>query len=99
MADIGYREIETLRALHPLVLPLCKEFGLKPISGHYETGLVTGDEKAWFPQGKPFGWTAPLTTPKPPGSSSCHSYIRPTERSPEMFKKVAEDLNKAGEAV
>ena len=98
VADIGYREIETLRALHPLVLPLCKEFSLKPVSGHYETGLVTGDEKAWFPQGRPFGWDKAIEEAKSIGLKfMVIPYIRPSERSPEMFKKVAEDLNRAGE--
>lgn len=100
VADIGYREIETLRALHGLALPLCKEFGLKPVSGHYETGLVTGNEAAWFPKGKPMSWDKAIEDAKAAGLKfMVIPYIRPDERSPEMFKKVADDLNKAGEQV
>ena len=100
VAGVGYREIETLRALHPLVLPLCKEFGLKPISGHYETGLVTGNESAWFPKGKPVSWEKAIEEAHGVGLKfMVIPYIRPDERSPEMFKKVAEDLNRAGEQV
>lgn len=100
VAEIGYREIETLRAMHGLVLPLCKEFGLKPVSGHYETGLVTGNEKAWFPQGKPMTWDKAIEDAKAAGLKfMVIPYMRPDERGPEMFKKVAEDLNRAGEQV
>jgi len=100
VAEIGYREIETLRAVHPLVLPLCKEYGLKPVSGHYETGLVTGMEKAWFPKGKPMSWEQAIEDAKATGLKfMVIPYIRPDERSPEMFKKIAEDLNRAGEQV
>jgi sugar phosphate isomerase/epimerase len=100
VADIGYREIETLRVSHPLILPLAKEFGLKPISGHYETGLVTGNEKAWFPQGRPMTWEKSIEDAKAAGLKfMVIPYMRPDERSPEMFKKIAEDLNRAGEQV
>lgn len=56
IARIGYKEVETLRPTLETALPLLKEFGLKPVSGHYETPFVTGNWEAWkgaFPQGKP----------------------------------------------
>lgn len=99
LAKAGYREIETLRALHPVVLPLCKEFGLKPVSGHFETGLVTGNEKAWFPQGRPYGWEKAIEEAKKAELSyMVIPYVRPDERGgPDVYKKMAADLNRAGE--
>ena len=56
LAHIGYREIESIRSFNPVVLPLCKEFGIQTVSCHYDTPLVTGNFDAWksdFPQGRP----------------------------------------------
>jgi sugar phosphate isomerase/epimerase len=100
LAAAGYREIETLRATHSTILPLCKEFGLKPVSAHFETGIVTGNEKAWFPQGKPYGWDRCIEEAKNAGLKfMVIPYVRPDERGgPDVYKKMAADLNRAGEA-
>jgi len=98
VADIGYREIETLRAMHSLVLPICKEVGLRPVSGHYETGFIGGNEKGWFPQGKPFGWDKAIDEAKAAGLRyMVIPYIRPDERSPDTYKRIVEGMNRAGE--
>jgi len=60
IAQIGYREIESIRANNSVVLPLCKEFGLHAVSAHLDTPLVTGNWGPWkdaYPQGPPQGLT------------------------------------------
>ena len=32
LSQIGFKEAETIRATHAIVLPLCKEFGIKPVA-------------------------------------------------------------------
>ena len=58
LAQIGYREAELLPDSNDVTLPLCKEFGINPVSGHFLTPLVTGNFEPWksdFPQGLPAG--------------------------------------------
>ena len=60
IAAIGYREAEVVQESNSIVLPLCKEFGIQAISGHFATPLVTGNFDAWkteFPTGASAGLT------------------------------------------
>jgi hypothetical protein len=43
VAAIGYREAEVIQDSNSVVLPLCKEFGMQAVSGHFATPLVTGN--------------------------------------------------------
>lgn len=104
VARAGYREIETSRAFNPLVLPLCKEFGIKVVSCHYDTPLVTGNWDAWksdFPHG-PAGWTWDKAVDEAAAAGMKYmaiAYLQPAERgSLDTFRRYADQFNKAGEA-
>ena len=104
IAKIGYKEVETLRMSLDSSLPLLKQFGLKPVSGHYETCFVTGNWEAWkgaFPQGKPAGidWKSLCGTAAKAGQKyMVIPYVQPGERGKNLdfYKTFAEQLNKAG---
>jgi sugar phosphate isomerase/epimerase len=106
LAEAGYREIESLRDLNSVVLPLCKEFGIHAVSAHQETPLVTGKFEPWkgsFPKGAPAG----LTWQKAVDDAAqarlkfmVIPYLMPAERgSLDQFRRYADQFNKAGEAV
>ena len=106
LAQIGYRQVESLRENNSVVLPLCKEFGIHAVSAHQETPLVTGNYAAWkdfFPQGKP----ADLTWEKAVDDAARAGfkfmvipYLMPGERgSLDDFRRYADQFNKAGEPV
>ena len=106
VAQIGYREIESSRADNAVVLPLCKEFGLRAVSAHIETPLVTGNWGAWkdsFPQGQPQGltWQKAVDDAAAAGFQFVViAYLMPAERgSLDTFRRYADQFNHAGEAV
>jgi sugar phosphate isomerase/epimerase len=45
--EIGYREVETDHASLPRIAPILNNYGLKPVSCHFETPLITGNWKIW----------------------------------------------------
>src|SRR6202050_1248750 len=45
IAAIGYREVETDHATLLQIAPLLKKYGLKPVSCHFETPIITGNWK------------------------------------------------------
>ncbi len=47
IAEIGYRELEILRNQVKLLAPFLDRLGLKPVSLHFETPLLTGNWAAW----------------------------------------------------
>jgi hypothetical protein len=47
IAEIGYREVEMLRSQITPVAPYLKRVGLRPVSVHFETPLITGNWRAW----------------------------------------------------
>src|SRR5436853_114112 len=53
VAEIGYKEVEILRASMDQIAPILKKYNLKPVSGHFETPTFTGDATHWggFPAG------------------------------------------------
>jgi sugar phosphate isomerase/epimerase len=105
IAQIGYREIESIRAFNTVVLPLCKEFGLHAVSAHLDTPLVTGNWGAWkdaFPQGAPEGltWQKAVDDAAAAGLKFVViAYLMPGERgSLDTFRRYADQFNHAGEA-
>jgi len=105
VAQIGYREIESIRSFNPVVLPLCKEFGIQAVSCHYDTPLVTGNFDAWksdFPQGRPAGFTWEKAVDHAASAGVKYmvvAYLQPAERgSLDTFRRYADQFNKAGEA-
>ncbi len=105
LAAIGYREAEVLQDSNSVVLPLCKEFGLQAVSGHFATPLVTGNFDAWkdsFPQGQPAGMTWQKAVDEAAQAGMKYmvlAYLMPAERGPlDQFRRYADQFNKAGEA-
>ena len=43
VAEIGYKEVEILRANMDQIAPILKKYNLNPVSGHFETPTFTGD--------------------------------------------------------
>ena len=106
VADIGYREIESSRADNAVVVPLCREFGLRTVSTHVDTPLITGNWGAWkesFPQGAPAGLTWQKTVDDTAAAGFQFvvvAYLMPAERgSLDTFRRYADQFNKAGESV
>ncbi|HKX00487.1 MAG TPA: sugar phosphate isomerase/epimerase [Bryobacteraceae bacterium] len=104
LAQAGYREVECIRPSNSVVLPLCREFGMKAVSVHVETPLVTGNFDAWkmaFPQGRPAGltWeTAVEEAAKDGFKFVVIAYLMPAERgSLDDFRRYADQFNHAGE--
>jgi sugar phosphate isomerase/epimerase len=106
VAQIGYREIEGSRAFNAVVWPLCKEFGLQPVSAHYETPLITGNFDAWkdeFMAGRPTGLTWEKAVDEAARAGLQYvviPYLTPAERgSLDVFRRYADQFNQAGEPV
>jgi sugar phosphate isomerase/epimerase len=101
LAQTGYQEIESIRAFNPVVLPLCKEFGIKAVSCHYDTPLVTGNFYAWKSDGPPAGynWDRAVEDAAVAGVRyMVIAYLMPAERgSLDTFRRYADQFNKAGE--
>ena len=93
IAQIGYTEVETLRAIHPTVLPLCKEFGLKPVASHFDLALITGQTdaaKAAFQKAIEEAQGAGIKYVVVP-------YVpNPDRGGPDVYKRMAKQLNEAG---
>lgn len=88
LAQIGFKEVETVRAIQPIVLPLCKEFGLKPVAGHFDLALI---RSADFPKAIEEAQAAGLKYIVVP-------YVpNPDRGGPEVYKKMAAQINKAGD--
>ncbi len=106
LSQIGYREAELLPDSNDVTLPLCKEFGINPVSGHFLTPLVTGNFEPWkavFPQGLPEGmsWQKAVDDAARAGFRfMVIPYLMPGERGPlDQFRRYADQFNKAGEPV
>lgn len=102
VAKIGYKTVETGRADNALVLPLCKKFGLQPVSCHFDTPLVTGNYDAWKDNPLPPGYTWQKAVDEAAAAGfkfMCIAYLQPAERgSLDTFRRYADKFNKAGEA-
>jgi len=107
IADIGYREVETDHATLLQIAPLLKKYGLKAVSCHFETPIITGNWKPWIArraqQKTPFAaegttWTQAIEDAKRLGVEyMVMAYILPEERGDaEYFRQLADKMNKAG---
>jgi len=99
IAEIGYREVETDHATLPRIAPILKTYGLKPVSCHFETPLITGNWKIWKTltnQGAT--WSQAIDDAKKFGVEyMVMPYIRPEERGDlEYYKQLADKMNTAG---
>lgn len=106
IADIGYREVEALRAGLPKTGALAKAAGLSPISVHVDTPLITGNWDAWqfmrkaVPEG--FDLAAVIDEAKSVGAKFLVCpYLMPGERPKDAagFSALAATLNRAGEQI
>ena len=101
IAKIGYSEVEGDYPTFMRTAPLLKQYGLKPVSCHIPTPLVTGNWKPWAMMAsmegklsieKVFEDLAKLGT-----KYAVLAYLMPGERGgPDEMKKVAEQMNAAG---
>jgi len=103
-AEIGYEEVETLPGGSRELESYFQEFGLRPVSGHWEAPLVTENWAAWnrqFPTGQPpgYNWDAAIETSARMGMRfMVIPYLMPRERlGPDRFIRFAERMNRAGE--
>ena len=101
VAEIGYKEVEILRANMDQIAPILKKYNLNPVSGHFETPTFTGDATHWggFPAGYNTGRA--IEDAKRWGLSYIVCpYIMPADRGGlDVYRKLADQLNRAGEAV
>ena len=102
LSKAGYRTIESIRADNARVLPLCKEFGLQPVSCHFDTPLVTGNYAAWKDEKLPGGYNWDQAVDQAAAAGFKYmviAYLMPAERgSLDTFRAYADKFNKAGEA-
>ena len=101
VAEIGYKEVEILRANMDQIAPILKKYNLNPVSGHFETPTFTGDSTNWagFPQG--YNTDRAIEDAKRWGLSYIVCpYIMPKDRGGlDVYRKLADQLNTAGEKV
>jgi sugar phosphate isomerase/epimerase len=100
VADIGFKEVEVLRKDMLAHKPLYDKYGLKPVSGHIETPILTGGP-LW--PGMQAGYTLDnaIEDSKKVGLEFMVApYVMPNERGDlDYFRKFADDLNRAGEKI
>jgi sugar phosphate isomerase/epimerase len=111
IADIGYKEVEVIRATLATVGPLVKQDGLNPVSVHVDGVLITGNwemQKALvkaYPQAAlPDGYdlAACIKDVQALGSKyMVMPYLMPQERPKDAagFEALAKALNTAGEQI
>jgi sugar phosphate isomerase/epimerase len=101
VADIGYREVETLRAIMDQIAPILKKYNLQAVSGHFETPTFTGDTSHWpgFPTG--YNVDRAIDDAKRWGLQYIVCpYIMPADRGGlDVYRKLADDLNRSGETI
>jgi sugar phosphate isomerase/epimerase len=86
IAEIGYREVETDRPTLQRIAPILKNYGLKPVSCHFEASLITGNWAQAIDDAKKFG-VEYMVMP----------YVRPEERGDlDSYKQLADKMNTAG---
>ncbi len=99
IADIGYTEVEGNRADLIALLPKIQQYGLKPVSCHIETPLIT---KMWdqYPDLKEMSLEDAIDSAKKVGVSYFTlAYISPSARGDgdDFFRRTADRMNAAGE--
>jgi sugar phosphate isomerase/epimerase len=98
IAEIGYTEVEGNRADLVALQPKIRQYGLKPVSCHIETPLIT---KTWnlYPDLKEMTLEDAIDSAKKVGVSYFTlAYILPAARGgADFFRKTADQMNAAGE--
>jgi sugar phosphate isomerase/epimerase len=104
IAEIGYREVEVLRSQITPLAPYLKTLGLRPISVHFETPLITGNWQAWKDEDMPliderYTFDEALAEAKQHGFEyMVFNYLPPKERGGlDFYRSLADKLNVAGE--
>lgn len=99
IAEIGYREVEMDHATLPRIAPILKTYGLKPVSCHFETPLITGNWQAWKNlTNQNTTWAAAIEDAHKFGVEyMVMAYIRPEERGDlDYYRQIADKMNNAG---
>lgn len=111
IAGIGYTGVEVIRSTLDVVAPAARAAGLKPVSVHLDTPIVTGDWAPWREAAKHVPMTLPpegydlaaaIRDAKSAGARYVVlPYLLPTERkgTAEYYTTLADTLNRAGEQV
>lgn len=101
VAEIGYKEVEILRKDLAAFDPILKKYGLRAISGHFETPIFTGEGYENWGLDKSIDIHRGIDEAKKYGlTHMVVPYVRPADRGDaEYFKKFADHLNKSGEEV
>lgn len=101
-AAIGYTELEILRFQIPAVAPRLKENGLRTVSVHFESPLVTGNWSAWKDAGMPpiderHTFERTIEESRQAGASALvFNYLPPKERGElDYYRALADKLNGA----
>lgn len=104
IAAMGYREVEMLRNQAATLAPHLKSVGLRPVSLHFETPLLTGNWQAWQHADMP-PIEPGVTFEDAVAAARDHgfeyivfNYLAPEERlGLDFYRALADKLNAAGE--
>jgi sugar phosphate isomerase/epimerase len=99
IAEIGYREVEMDHASLPRISPILKTYGLRPVSCHFETPLITGNWKPWKNlTNQNATWAQAIEDAHRFGVEyMVMAYIRPEERGDlDYYRQIADKMNNAG---
>ena len=101
VSEIGYKEVEILRKDMAAFDPILKKYGMRAVSGHFETPIFTGEGHEKWGLDKSYDVNRAIDDAKKHGLTYLVApYVMPADRGgAEYFKKFAEQLNKAGEQV
>lgn len=101
VAEIGYKEVEILRKDMAAFDPILKKYGLRAVSGHFETPIFMGEGHETWGLDKSMDVNRAIEEAKKYGlTHMVVPYVRPLDRGgPDYFKRFADNLNKAGEQV
>jgi sugar phosphate isomerase/epimerase len=104
IAEIGYSEVEMLRSQIAPLAPYLKNVGLRPVSVHFETPLITGNWQVWKDDDMPtvnenYTFDQALAESKQHGFEyMVFNYLPPKERGElDFYRGLADKLNVAGE--
>ncbi len=105
LAQTGYTEVEVLQKGLEKLAPVMKTAGLNPVSGHFDTVLITGNWEIYKrlpgfelpPKG--YDWKAAADEARRTGLRfMVVPYLQPAERGNlDSYRSLADKLNKAGE--
>jgi sugar phosphate isomerase/epimerase len=103
-ADIGYTEVEIMRSQVTALTPHLKATGLRPVSMHFETPLITGNWQAWKDAEMPpiderYTFDQALAVAKEGGIPNVvFNYLPPKERGElDYYRSLSDKLNSAAE--